>query len=371
MRDRLAQRLLGSVLEWDDPELKNQQPVLDALARLKYDEYQQFKPGMKFIESLAIWLSQFKTIQERRIAYEFIRSQLIFISSSEMTHLVDLAYPNVIRPVLLKKVSDKLGIPFWKQRELSESSEYKTLRRRSLFLGLSDGARIDRFRRINKLDNEQIHSSYELSTEKVQGFVKDLRSTLAKYRHTEDRMIEHDEATFKTVFLLDDFSGSGMSLIRKEEDKFKGKIAKMYDRIFDIGAPLTNALDSEGFNVYVVIYIMTWKAIEYVQELITELWKSNHSICEVLPVMVLGDNLMLRREDSFEINSLINNYYDPSIEDRNTRVGKTKDVKYGFADVGLPLVLSHNTPNDSIFLLMADNDIHGLFPRISRHKEEI
>jgi hypothetical protein len=37
----------------------------------------------------------------------------------------------------------------------------------------------------------------------------------------------------------------------------------------------------------------------------------------------------------------------------------------------LPLVLHHNTPNNSICLLWSyeDTQVRGLFPRIKRHKE--
>ena len=51
--------------------------------------------------------------------------------------------------------------------------------------------------------------------------------------------------------------------------------------------------------------------------------------------------------------------------------GGTDDSKYGFAACGLPLVLHHNTPNNSIALLWSyeDAEYRGLFPRIQRHKE--
>jgi hypothetical protein len=56
MRDALAERLLGSVMEWSNEDIARQRPILQALASLKYDEYQQFSPGMRFVESLALWL---------------------------------------------------------------------------------------------------------------------------------------------------------------------------------------------------------------------------------------------------------------------------------------------------------------------------
>jgi hypothetical protein len=53
------------------------------LARYKYDEYQQYAPGRRFIESLALWLRQLQSEAERRTAYEFVRRRLIFVSTAE------------------------------------------------------------------------------------------------------------------------------------------------------------------------------------------------------------------------------------------------------------------------------------------------
>ena len=46
----------------------------------------------------------------------------------------------------------------------------------------------------------------------------------------------------------------------------------------------------------------------------------------------------------------------------------------GMRAVRLPLVLAHNTPNNSVYLLWADKpDLRtkALFPRVSRHREEL
>jgi hypothetical protein len=71
------------------------------------------------------------------------------------------------------------------------------------------------------------------------------------------------------------------------------------------------------------------------------------------------------------MNQLLEQYYDPSIHDEHMKKGGTPDSRYGFADCGLPLVLSHNTPNNSVSLLWSPEDqkVRGLFPRVQRHKE--
>lgn len=370
MRDLLAERLLGKVLNWTSQELAEEQPIIDALARLKYDDYQQFKPGLKFLESFALWLDQFEP-NERKIAYSFIKKRLIYLSSSEMNHLVDIAYPTVIRPILLKRAAEKAGIPYWKTKQIVNSQEYSELKRRSLFLGLSDGARIDRFRRTNKeLSNEQIHPSYELPDQKVASLIKSLRKDIGSLRGIDPQSLKEEEVTFKIIFLLDDFSASGLSMLRKKDGKYEGKLEKINRYIFGIGAPLANAVDSDGCDIYSILYIMTDKAREHLHEHIPQFWNRVKSHCDVQAILQLGNEVKLGKDEDEEMQLLIEKYYDHEIFGENMQVGGTTDGKLGFAGCAIPVVLSHNTPNDSIFLLWSYSDkIRGLFPRVTRHKE--
>jgi hypothetical protein len=64
-------------------------------------------------------------------------------------------------------------------------------------------------------------------------------------------------------------------------------------------------------------------------------------------------------------------YYDAeALEDRSTKIGG-EDVRRGFGGCSLPLVLGHNTPNNSVALLWSyeDASFRGLFPRVPRHRE--
>ena len=68
-------------------------------------------------------------------------------------------------------------------------------------------------------------------------------------------------------------------------------------------------------------------------------------------------------------SDLSEEYFDELADDEHAEVGKTS-MRLGFADGRLPLVLSHNTPNNSIYILWAEDGhkVLGLFPRVSRHK---
>ena len=61
-------------------------------------------------------------------------------------------------------------------------------------------------------------------------------------------------------------------------------------------------------------------------------------------------------------DALLHKYYDKSVEDEHKGA-----VVHGFAEVGLPLVLSHNTPNNSVYLLW-EKKTDPLFPRFERHQ---
>ena len=54
---------------------------------------------------------------------------------------------------------------------------------------------------------------------------------------------------------------------------------------------------------------------------------------------------------------------------KSYKVGHGEQEYFGYGDGALPLVLSHNTPNNSILVLWQDDDDHypSLFPRINRH----
>lgn len=371
MKSQNSEWLLSTVLDWTSKQLAEERPVIDAFARIKYDEYQQFKPGMKFIESLALWLYQFTELPERRAAYDYIRKQLIFISASEMNHMVDITYSSVIRPILIQLAAENTKIPYWQTARIADSQYFKELKRRCLFLGLSDGARVDRFRRTNKeLSNEQFHASYELSEKKVRSFVSKLKKELAQLRNVSQSEISDEEATFKIIFLLDDFSASGLSLLRFKDGKYDGKLEKIRASLYDAGAPLANAIDPDGCDVFPIMYVITEKANNHLKLLMPSFWKGLSSKCVVTSTMKLEENITLGQSGDDAMKLIVDKYYDEDVFDENLAIGNTEDVKLGFAGCGIPVVLNHNTPNDSLFLLWSySKKTRGLFPRVTRHKE--
>lgn len=362
MREALAERLLANVMGWSPEQVAEERPLLQDLAAYKYDEYQQFSTGMHFVERLAVWLGQFSRGSDREEAYNFVKRNLLFISEPEMRHLVSLAYPDIIKPVLLAKVASQTAIPEFLVGRLASHDIFPRLRRRSLFLGLSDGARMDVLRRLARLDNEQVCAGYQLSSSKC----KDLIDELNKSEKEKD-------ARFQTLFLLDDFSGSGDSLFRIEKSELKGKIHTCLDTLLRDNQT-TGLFNVNLLNVHVILYLATQRALSGLRERISRyLPRSNWPTCDVRAVYTIPDSVQVSSEKEPEFDAILEKYYDPTIMDRHLLKGGP-DVIHGYAGCSLPLVLNHNTPNNSIYLLWAnreDVNIIGLFPRVSRHREEL
>lgn len=373
MRRDLAERLLTKIMGWSDAEKAAECVALEALANYKYDEYQQYAPGLHFLESLALWLRQFRTKDERKVAYKFVRDRLIFVSEAEMNHLIQLVYPLFIRPYLIDQVSRELKIPSFRVKSITTSQSYKLHLRRTLVLGLSDGARTDVFRRSNwrHISNEQVWYSYDFSEAKAKNLKDELDKDCAILADKANEFIKPTNSSFETVVLLDDFSASGTSFLRESAGgDWKGKIHKILSMIEDSASEHNTLFSQVNVKVLVILYVATPEARSYLNQ---QFQKRNfeRGDIELRVVHNLGEGQKLSSWYDNGILELASNdsYWDPSIDDEHAAVGGSS-FRLGYANCALPVVLSHNTPNNSIFLLWAgeNSSIHGLFPRVSRHK---
>lgn len=370
MRDALAERLLAQVMGWSPEDVARERPDLQAMATYKYDGYQQFSPGMRFVESLAVWLFNFKTVKERHIAYEFIKKRLVFISEAEVHQLVSIAFPDVIRQILLKEAASLLAIPDFKVSKIVSSTEYKLLCRKSLFLGLSDGAHIDIFRRASGLNNEQVHIDYRIENKTAQELGIKLRQDV---QTLTGKVESADNVHFEIVFLLNDFSASSDTLLREEEGQVRGKIVGAMESINRLQRLKPPLIAPEGARVYVVLYVATEMAITNLSQRLQNLRLASWPACQVTQVYLLDHGVRVSSTSDPDFVELLKKYYDPAIMDSHLEKGG-ENVIYGYAGCALPVVLAHNTPNNSVYLLWANKPNLGtcaLFPRISRHREDL
>lgn len=377
MRNDIAQALLLNVLEGASfEEIDEARKYFQNMAKYKYDDYQQYYPGMRFIERFALWLNQFDN-DDKKAALEFVRQKLIFISQAEMNLLVASTFPDVIREYLVKDVAVQINEPEYRIKKILASDDYKKLLRQSLFCGMSDGAKIEYFRRSNAgiISHEQIYLTHELSEERAgkmkEKLVEDLKKGLAV-----EQVLGADQK-FKRVFLLDDFSASGTSYLKISEKagqkQAKGKIAAFYKSIFT-SEGFKDVFDIGQLKVYVILYLCTEQAKDQIEKNFAELQKMHGHKPELICIHVIPSTDKLSELRDADIINLCkkDKYYDADeLEDEHTRQGGS-NVKLGFGECALPVVLFHNTPNNTVPLLWSYDEskkFKGLFPRIPRHKE--
>ena len=377
MRNDIAQALMLNVLDGASfEEIDEARKYFQNMAKYKYDDYQQFYPGMRFIERFALWLNQFDD-QDKKAALEFIRRKLIFISQAEMNLLVASAFPDVIREHLIKDVAVQINEAEHRVKKILATNEYKKLLRQSLFCGMSDGAKIEFFRRSNAgiISHEQIYLTHELSDERAGKMKEKLLEDLKKGLNTDQ--VPAGDQKFKRVFLLDDFSASGTSYLKISEKngkkEAKGKIAAFYKSIFN-NEGLKEVFDLEQLKVYVILYLCTEQAKNQIEKNFAELHNLHGHKPELICIHVIPNSDKLSELNDADIVNLCKKekYYDADeLEDEHTRQGGS-NVKMGFGECALPVVLFHNTPNNSVPLLWSYDEsekFKGLFPRIPRHKE--
>lgn len=357
MKDRLAEDVLAKVMGWGAAEVASAGPPLQMLAAHKYDSYEGYRPGVKFLENLSAWLAQFPEREDRRLALRFVLERLIFISRAELDHLTETVYPDVIRPMVIQEAATRLGVSRFAVAEIVASPVFEEIQRKLLVLGLSDGARIDRLRRSSPgLSHEQIYLVADPGEEAVTEAVGNLRARL-----------KDEEARFEHVLLVDDFYGSGATLLRDNNDPppdYKGRLWKAHatlDHWQDIG------FLASDYRVSILVYIASSTAIEHVEQMLARAgieWQLM-PVLRLPPSIKVGDPALV---------GLCEWHYDAVLVDRH----KPKRAPLGFGEAALPLVLYHNAPNNSIGILWADTTDRGepslkrrgLFPRYERHRED-
>jgi hypothetical protein len=379
MNQDLGLRILGQIMAWTDDRAREEFAWLRLIARLKYDGYSDFQAGMRFIESLATWLQQFEP-DERETAYAFVRHALVYIGPSEMQRLVEQFHPRTVRSRLVSTIAAERGIPTYRVfADTAAVAATERLRRQTLFMGLSDGARIDIVRHSNVgfISNEQLVPSTQVDKEKWQDLLVNLRRDLGD-----------PKASFRLVYLIDDFMGTGTSFLRynAEKQKWTGKLLRFKESVDSAVVALGgDPILSDDWELCVHHYVGSAAAAQAISErqqeaqcsLTVDGWaKAVHfSFGMELPADLPIDKVP-GRFDGFM--ALTQRYYDPIIRTRHTDVGGVHHLGLGYGGCALPLILDHNTPNNAVALLWAETDggvrdgttapaMRPLFRRRQRH----
>lgn len=367
MKDELVERVLAHLLNWEPFEVTRSGLQYQAMATLKYDEYDGYSPGQGFLENFTGWLAQMGA-EDRQRAAEFVLKELIFVSRAELDHIIETVYPDIIRPALLREASTRIDQlangtidPRWSVRQIANSNEFKSLHRRVLVLGLGDGSGIAQLRRTSEFSHEQFYIAPELADASVTRMRDKLRAA-----------VDDNQALFEYVILVDDFAGSGVTSIRRRETDGNVVWAGRLERTREHLETLASEAIVPNPQVMVILYIASTQAKKHIEDSL----RDRGLAWTLRIVQELPDNI--RVEDP-QLLKMCQDYHDETIErilGEHVRVADG-NILYGFGDGRLPLVLSHNTPNNSISLLWMDTvDMEGsrkqkgLFPRRHRHNAE-
>jgi len=378
MNDNLAVSLLAKVTKWDDKRLTKELPKLSFMARTKYDSYSQFDPGFRFMSSFAQWMSQFDKSDVETI-YSAFNRHLTFISSEQIKYLVDLMYSSKIKPFIRNLSASKSGLSNYQLKKIENSQEYKIQERLSLIVGLSDGSHIDILRRSGGFSNEQVLPIYYPNEEKLQ----DISDELCK----DDLLKGTNRNLFESLFLIDDFTASGTSFARKEDNKFKGKIVKVLKGLKpkengeekasgdESKIVLSDLFVKDRIVVNALFCIATEEAIANIKRQVNQFLVENDMTnliqfnVDCVQLVKTEEIAQIKQHPGLKNVVKKDQYYDWTIILNDSyRKGKHDEPYWGFNECGLLLVLSHNTPNNTLPVIWEDTDIfRGLFPRISRH----
>jgi hypothetical protein len=181
-------------------------------------------------------------------------------------------------------------------------------------------------------------------------------------------------ACFEQVLLIDDFYGSGQTLLKEKKDgSFGGRLWRTHKRLDQLAEGLDDPESEEGalmvlgsnFEVSTLVYLASSQAIDHVTKTLPKAGLSwNFHVVQPLPESI--------RVTDPEIESLCKWHYDAEVFDDKHK----KDAWLGYSKCALPLVLQHNTPNNAVCLLWADSTDQpeslrrrALFPRYERHHE--
>lgn len=365
MKDELAELVLSEIMEWDEEQVVGVVQDLQYLASVKYDDYEQYHPGIKFLESLAGWLSQLDK-NERDVAIDFVRQKLVLISRAELFHLIEVVYPRILRQIFIDRTAQELNVARHRVAQIASSPRFKAMQRRTLLLGLSDGARLDQLRRASPgLSHEQFYLVPDLEQGRIKAMSDDLAKALTKLG------LKEEPRTFCQVILVEDFSGSGYSLLswRAKNREWGGKLWRVREglkTLVDSGAV------AEKHDVTVLLYMASWLARENLER---DLPAAGLGAWHLRIAQEFGDHLRVS-VGSPGFADLCKKYHDPVLNDEHKEQGQA-DPALGFGGADLPVILSHNTPNSSVSLLWGDtSEAEGslrrraLFPRYERHHRD-
>ncbi|WP_326615222.1 hypothetical protein OG949_40715 (plasmid) [Streptomyces scopuliridis] len=292
--------------------------TLDVLAEAKFDSYERYPSLTGFWEELTGWLRQ-AAPGDRSGMLRWLAENLLFVSRDQVHSLL-----RVFAGEWLVTRSMELAV--------RHSCDLETELSGTAVCALSDGVPLGTTRRlIPNLTHRQFFSDPAL----LDGF----------------------ESTLRHLVLIDDFSGTGKSLAHAPTDTEADEAP--FGRVPDACRALRGLADpaSRGAVVSVVLLMASAAAVRHLSAILPALGCSLHVTQVLNPCPQTAMQSWSRRYLGISPNPAVKTHVN---------------ADYRMGD--LPVVLSHNTPNDTFALLWearnsGDRTWRPLFPRFDRVRE--
>lgn len=271
------------------------------------------------------WLSQFDSHSVKEQMLSLVLTNLIYISDRELQNQI---------------------YTYSKALDLFVSKENSIDKKSVIIVGLSDGARLDLVRSFSdQVMNYQILPDFRINREKAQTILKKMQAT-------------GGQSEVLKIILVDDFLGSGLSLLRKEQGVWKGKLIRVINELIP--------LFKDKFalcEICLSYYYASENGLNYLKRMI-EMLLSDKRIhismniygASIVPQARISDNQRIILEKQ---------YRKMPITDVHYSLGGMEKPYLGFAASQLLLVFEHNTPNNSLPIIWQGPN--ALFPRKQRH----
>ena len=202
----------------------------------------------------------------------------------------------------------------------------------------------------------------------------------------ELRKDEGRDALFEEIYLIDDFIASGTTLLRFDEEgkAWTGKLVRFKNTLGEAQVALGGEIAiAATAPIHIHHYVASAYAEAIIKERLVEMRRSSPDAGWLDRVTfsfgyVLPAGLPLTKESTEPFRRLIEEYYDPVLETRHSKLSGVQSMMFGYKECGLPLVFEHNTPNNSLPILWAEtpgdpakgvHSMKALFRRRQRHSE--
>ncbi len=332
---------------------------ITTLSRYKFSTYMQFDPPVRFQIILENWINNFLSDKDKFTAFK-LSSRILFITQHELEYLQRYVYRKFISQYgwqINESLEEFLFVPLEEDVKVAEFFRLNQISGREDKVGGSKSYLncIDEFiqpiKEIEKIDNgiKQIKSCEHLNNLDRDNIIAIMEKAKIQYTAELEKK-NKDYEQRKYLILLTDFSGSGATV--------KNDITRILTHYsFEFVFLFSYIICEDSLNKLLITSEQNANKINIIYGLLL----TSKAKC------FAEDSIILFDPDKSEIRKLCDKYFFQLKEHPDVKQWQ-EDIKYGFKENQLTLVLDHNCPNNTLPIMWAENsNWKALFPRVPKY----